>query len=273
MTIPPTLIPIEKMEFRGDPGDSSRKVWFPADAANLSALVKMDDFLSELGIRVPGISPEYQVGVPEPTPVELVNEFHRRGSIWDISFAGEKTVVRHSIGMKYIALLLSKPDHDIYALDLDRAARYDGTAGSRAGQEITDAPLSDRGMISSAATGLGPLLDDQAKKEYRAHLQQLGEEYKDATYRGDLVEADRVERQREMIINELKAATGFGGRNRTPGSPEERARSNVQKAIKRAISGIGEVHSELARHLGASIRTGNYCEYRPPSHEKWSVRP
>jgi hypothetical protein len=43
----------------------------------------------------------------------------------------------------------------------------------------------------------------------------------------------------------------------------ERARLAVTKAIKIALARIDAVHSDLGRHLGATVRRGYYCVYLP----------
>jgi hypothetical protein len=56
---------------------------------------------------------------------------------------------------------------------------------------------------------------------------------------------------------------GLGGRARRAGAAAERARSAVQRRIKNAIVRIGEAAPALAPLLTRTIRTGNYCVYRP----------
>jgi hypothetical protein len=46
----------------------------------------------------------------------------------------------------------------------------------------------------------------------------------------------------------------------------ERARSAVQRRIKNALDRIAEQSPALAAHLGRTLRTGNFCVYRPAAH-------
>ena len=66
-----------------------------------------------------------------------------------------------------------------------------------------------------------------------------------------------------MLGAELGRAVGLGGRARRAGGAAERARSAVQRRIKNAIERIGEHAPALAALLGRTVRTGNYCVYRP----------
>ncbi|MEP6653701.1 MAG: hypothetical protein ABJA82_10100 [Myxococcales bacterium] len=56
---------------------------------------------------------------------------------------------------------------------------------------------------------------------------------------------------------------GLGGRARRAGGAAERARSAIQRRIKNAISRLAEAGPELAGALARSVRTGNFCVFRP----------
>ena len=60
---------------------------------------------------------------------------------------------------------------------------------------------------------------------------------------------------------ELTAAAGLGGRPRRLGSEAERARLNVTRAIRSAISRIHDHAPDAAAHLNQTIRTGSRCSY------------
>jgi len=67
----------------------------------------------------------------------------------------------------------------------------------------------------------------------------------------------------QFLADELAAAAGLGGRDRTPGSPAERARVNITTAVKTALSRIRAHSPALAGHLDATIHTGTFCPYTP----------
>jgi len=66
-----------------------------------------------------------------------------------------------------------------------------------------------------------------------------------------------------MLGAELGRAVGLGGRMRRAGGAAERARSAVQRRIKNAIERIAQHAPALGALLSKTIRTGNYCVYRP----------
>lgn len=163
--------------------------------------------------------------------------FRKDGAVWQVSFRGTVTTVRHGKGMADLAVLLSEPGRETHVLDL---------AGA------TDGP---------AQGDVGPVLDDQAREAYRRRITELDE----AIAEGDESAAD----EREALLAELSSAFGLGGRARRTGSAAERARSAVTRRIREAIGLIEQSHPELGRHLRASVRTGTFCSYQPETDQHW----
>jgi hypothetical protein len=79
----------------------------------------------------------------------------------------------------------------------------------------------------------------------------------------DAARKRRLAEERQWLERELARAVGLGKRARPAGSLAERARINVQRRVKDAISRVAEVDRELGLHLKAAIRTGTWCTYRP----------
>jgi non-specific serine/threonine protein kinase len=182
-------------------------------------------------------------------------------------------VVRHTAGLAYIALLLAQPDRELFSLAMVRAAQYSGRSQPPDTRLALDAAVSDGALRADAGSGVGPLLSEETKQEYRAEIKALSEDYDDAVNAGDDNQAAALDAFREKLVKELANATGFGGRDRDPKSPGERSRINVRKAITTAIRNIDEAHPSLARHLEASIHTGTRCSYRPATSLRWKVSP
>jgi hypothetical protein len=67
--------------------------------------------------------------------------------------------------------------------------------------------------------------------------------------------------EREALLEQLRMATGIGGRGRTTGSSRERARIAVRKAIVAAVTRIAETDPWLGRHLRDHVHTGWECRY------------
>ena len=79
----------------------------------------------------------------------------------------------------------------------------------------------------------------------------------------DLAREQRLDREREALLDQLRAATGLGGRARVAVGTHERARVAVRKAIAAAIDRITAVDPSLGRLLIDTISTGATCRYDP----------
>src|SRR5438552_2970739 len=77
----------------------------------------------------------------------------------------------------------------------------------------------------------------------------------------------------DMIVEQLRAAVGLGGRDRTMAGNAERARVAVRKAITAALDRLAEHDSTFAQHLRLHIRTGTCCrcEPDPTNPVDWNV--
>jgi len=109
----------------------------------------------------------------------------------------------------------------------------------------------------------GELLDPQARAAYKQRVSELREELAEAQQFHDLGRSERLSAELDFLSHELASAVGLGGRARRMGSPAERARVNVTRAVKIALRKISEHHATLGRHLASTIKTGTYCSYTP----------
>src|SRR5688572_17696892 len=179
--------------------------------------------------------------------------FRREGEFWTVAFEGAAFRLRDSKGLHYIAALLRDPGRERHALDL--VGSQAPTAGSvvRAG--------ADAGL--RAAGDAGPVLDPLAKAQYRARLDELEEELREAEQWNDPERTARAKEERELLVHELASAGGLGGRDRKVGSDAERPRINVTRAIKAVLDRVAEHSPALAGHFQATLRTGTFCSYVP----------
>jgi hypothetical protein len=74
-------------------------------------------------------------------------------------------------------------------------------------------------------------------------------------------------------MGELRRAVGLGGRDRPSASSVEKARINVARSVRRAISAVGSALPALGAHLEVSIVTGRSCRYapEPAAALRWTV--
>ncbi|MDW3218030.1 MAG: adenylate/guanylate cyclase domain-containing protein [Acidimicrobiales bacterium] len=164
--------------------------------------------------------------------------FTREGQNWRVSFRGTDAAVRHSKGVGDLAMLVEQRGTDVPAVVL-----MDGPDA---------APRS----------GGDEVLDPDAVTAYRRRLGEIEDELDRADDAGDGAASERLEAERTALLDELRTASGLGGRTRRMGDDVERARKAVSARVRDAINKIGEVQPELAIHLAESVTTGRECRYR-----------
>ena len=124
----------------------------------------------------------------------------RDGSDWLLAAGGEQARLRDSRGLHYLRALLAVPGRDIAAPDL-----VAGGAGLR---------MSDT----------GPALDALARDAYRVRLAALDAQLDAADRIGDPRRAEAAGVERDAVLDELRRASGLGGRPRSMDAEAERAR-------------------------------------------------
>ena len=171
------------------------------------------------------------------------------GGVWRIDFNGTNVHVPDLKGLWHLRELVSRPREFIPALALIGAT--------------SEEPLP-RGDT-------GPLLDREALRQYRRRLAELDDELDDAAVHHDADRQAKRSAERDALIAELKRATGLGGRPRRSGSPTEKARLNVTRTIRHAITDLSTKVPDLAAHLDESIVTGVSCCYEPRANIVWTT--
>lgn len=166
------------------------------------------------------------LGAQAGTAEERVVHLHEQpGGLWLVGRQGATFVLPRMRGLGHLHRLLAEPGRDVPATVL-------------MGGQVVEQP------------GL-ELLDEEARRAYRSRLAQL-----DPDDPGD-------QEERSWLLDQLGAATGLGGRRRTSGSSDERARVAVRKAVVAALARVAEADPWLGRHLHDRVRTGLECRYEP----------
>lgn len=160
----------------------------------------------------------------------------REGDVWILQSERSKLQLSHGKGLLYLETLLLAPHRPVPALELSG--------------------------IDEQSDG-GPLLDEQARRTYRARATALQRELDEATTFNDLGRTERLQRELDALGNELDRAFGLSGKARIQGSAAERARVNVQRRLRDVIKRVAEQNPALGRHLELSVKTGHCCMYAP----------
>lgn len=197
------------------------------------------------GLRRAGLTDKTTV-VPAtvPLPWPVANLFRREAELWTLSFNHQVIHLADRRGLHDLARLLAKPGEEVSSLEL-------------AGAVVHAAALDQ--------------VDAKALQAYRRRLRDLDADIESASQAGRVKVAEKLEQERETLLNELKRVTGLGGRTRQTGGAAERARSTVAWRIRHAIKKIEALHPALGRHLRHSVRTGSFCSYQPEQSVVWHL--
>ena len=192
--------------------------------------------------------------------------FLRQGDYWKIRHQGQTTFLKSMRGLHCLACLLRSPGREFHVSELlVRLLEMPAVAASAIGSG-GQPESGDRGITSGLNGGI-PILDAQAKAEFKRRLNELRQELEEAEQFNDSSRAAELQEELNVIGQTLAAAIGLGGRDRKASSEAERARCAVTKRIKQAVKKIGDTMPALGNHLNATIKTGYFCSYNPhPDH-------
>jgi len=186
--------------------------------------------------RLEDAAPAVPVAVPGgPVRIHL---HPAPGGLWLVG--PEATPVPALRGFGYLRELVGRPGQQLAALDL----------------------VGSRGAVVEES-GTGELADRQALAAYRTRLADLDAEILEAEDWADQGRLTAAREERDALLDELGRVAGLGGRPRTSGSSQERARVAVKKAISAALTRIEVVDPSLAHHLRTCVATGLTCSYQP----------
>jgi hypothetical protein len=183
--------------------------------------------------------------------------FIRRGDYWTIRYQGQTAILKATRGLDYLCYLLRHPGRDVHVIQLlGTPVDFPLPAFLGSLDAVGDA-------VTAGRQDAGPILDSQAKAEYKQRIDELRKDREQAERFNDFYSAARARSELDAIAEQLATAVGLGARDRRSSSDSERARSAVTKRIKEGIHRIGKVIPSLGRHLAARIKTGYFCSYNP----------
>jgi hypothetical protein len=196
---------------------------------------------------------ETAVGHPIP-PTYGESLFSPRTDYWIIRYHGRSALLKSTRGLHCLAVLLHDPGREFHVSELLARPVHASTSASA---------VDVRKRVASGLYAGIPMLDAQAKAEYRWRLNELRQDLDEAERFNDLPRQINAQNEIQVIADRLASAVGVGGRDRKTSSDAERARSAVTKCIKKAIQKIGDAIPSLGHHLAARIKTGYFCSYNP----------
>jgi hypothetical protein len=212
--------------------------------------------------------------------------FKKDGDRWFISIDGKQASnLRHTIGMTYIGALFNRYDpkdseKGIHVINLEKLIKktpnipkYDQTEWRKktgkdseyeTGRLIEFEEQTEiKGMKNNyGCDGAEPVITEDQLKFIKTKIKSLNVELKEAIRLANKENEEQIFGEIEFLEDYIKSNT-FLGKIKPPTEPEiEKARQNVQKAIKAAIKNIKENNQALGKHLDQHIECGQFCTYR-----------
>jgi hypothetical protein len=177
------------------------------------------------------------------SPTLPVNDrvFRKEGQFWTITFSGKTIRMKDSKGLLYLSYILSSPGREFQATELFAAAE---------GRDI-----------DAARSSAGDVLDQPALNQYKARAADIRTELEEARANNDVARIERLRTELELLTDQIASAKGLGGRRRSVGDTNERARKAVGQSITRAVAQIRKVHSALAQFLKRHLKLGTSLSY------------
>jgi tetratricopeptide (TPR) repeat protein len=223
-----------------------------ADIPRASALLnEVESAASELGmvsvIRRLGDARKIVPPSTSSATEDIDNVWRFDGQVWTLRFGERSINVPDAKGLHDLRQLLSQPGS---AIPVERLIDpQNGLVPHRMGADST--------------------IDELARAAYRQRLEELGEDVNAALREHDDERAGALDREREALISELRAATGLGGRRRRLGDDSERARKTISARIRDTLRHLEGPHPQLANHLRRSVSMGATCCYDPAERIRW----
>ena len=209
------------------PGDRQRAATLLAGAIEIGEALGLEARVSGWRERHDGLS-----GPSTPDVGRLV----QMGDHWELEACGERAVVPNTLGVQYVARLLGQP-----------------------GRPVTVGELTGR----SAGETRQDVIDDAARDAYRRHITELRAGIDEADADADLERAAGLRIELDALMDELRRVLRPGGRSRAFAGSDERARTSVQKAIRRTLDRLAVDAPHAAEGLRRTIRTGTDCVFEP----------
>ncbi len=201
---------------------------------NLPAARLAQQLLDAQHVLVPGtLTSALTAPVTDPVTDPIIG-CELESDRWRVSMGERRAVVPDCVGMRYLAVLVATPGREVRATEL----------AGRPSDSLSDEPV----------------LDSRAVAAYRRRAEQLQEEMADAA--DDEVRLDTAQREYDALMDELMRTRGLGGRTRRFVGSDERARTAVQKALRRAVTKIRAGDQVIADIIEQHLLTGYVCCYR-----------
>ncbi|MFN7990032.1 MAG: hypothetical protein U0529_21345 [Thermoanaerobaculia bacterium] len=195
-------------------------------------------------------------------------QFRQEGEAWILRYRGARPVfMKPQKGLTYIRLLLQRPGKILNAFELmdisEGKPQSVGTISTTVGPGEAGLAAHDGKTILTDRPGSLPLgVDEETLKSMRVELLKLREDRAEAVEFCDETSIARCDDQTEKIEKYIRSVSGLGGKPRSEGPEQKRARTAISAAILRAIKAIRKQSEPLASHLSEQLAPGFFLRYQ-----------
>lgn len=175
--------------------------------------------------------------------------FINRSDYWEIVYDGERTLVKDSLGMKYLSELIKHKNEPVDWIDLHNAVKGVNPDIIDAGTAYED--VSEGFDVSQGKTS--PVYAGKDKKFLQNQIEDLKKYLDEAKACDNYVEADRLEDQIEALKKYVIDTYRKDGTLKENSGSSEKMMNGIKAAIKRALEDIEGGLPDLRNHLNESI--------------------
>lgn len=195
--------------------------------------------------------------------------FKRNGDMWEVTYKGIPTNIKHRNGMLYIEHLLKNPKHEFRPLELKQIIDPPETV----------IPLGDENPVSEDDSakkqgGMSPVeanavADNEALRAYYDRLTEIDVELEEAKRNKDQAKEDELLTEKDAVLQQVRGSTAIQSQFRQFSGDEAKAKDAISTAIRRAIDSINEHHEDLSEHLDSNVNRGDPFSYSSEPEIDW----
>jgi hypothetical protein len=178
------------------------------------------------------------------------NSFVREAATWAISFGDETCRLKPMIGLDYISVLLQSPGKSIRALELQSVAGGLRTGSSADSADAFTEKTDDQGdrYLKKSDFERHVTVDDHARNELEKRLLEIEEEIAYRSGIGDKQVVKKLEDENATLESYLRKSRTVRGRPRVFSNENEKARTSISHALRRAYESIREQAPQTEAH-------------------------
>jgi hypothetical protein len=184
---------------------------------------------------------------------ENENIFRNDGASWTIRFQGELMATPDWEGLHYIATVIEASGCVLSAEQLraSQSKRKVLPESIRARPSVHDAIATESIQVETARSD--KVLDRRTIQDGQQELLEMDAAIENAKNLGDVSACDRLQREKEKLIDELLKGCTPTGQLKELASRHKRARDAVTNAINRAVKKLRTRLPALADHLAMRL--------------------